>query len=504
MKRLDFCNASLLALVLTSKVFIGLPTMAAATHREAVDGIAAIVNNEPILLSELEELRQMLTMQSPGFKNISATAQRREVLDRLIDDKIAVAKGKLDTTIKISEKDLSPRVEETYQQYVKQQGGEKALELALKQSTGLSPAQFKARMLTQMKDQAYRQRVQMKYVGDHEPSAQQVREFYARFQDSLPMQRDGLKISHIQIRVKAGHVLDSTSFARADSIVKRLDKGELFTKLASEVSDDPSKKDGGDIGFTRKGTLDPDYEKAAFALDAGDYTPYPIRSRFGWHVIKVTAKKDNEVRTSHILVRVIPAAEDTLQARAFADSLRKSLMAIGMVSGPAPTKGSLPDPRGEAFAKAARRHSDDRKTRELGGNLGWFSKDQLDESYKAAVDTLSEGAITNPLLSGDSWSIFRLDKQANERHLTLDEDWAQIAQAAKNWYLQQKLQTYVKKWREGIQVEDRLSSFTNLQVGLDEDDPSNIPVSSGAKPITIPVENSKAAASDSSSSKTSP
>lgn len=427
------------------------PPPAKPAGREPVDGIVAQVDEQIILLSEIEEMRQILAMQNPSFRRQPTTAQRREVLDRIIEEKVVVAKAKQDTTIRIFDKDLQPRVEETYQQYVKQSGGEKALELALKQTTGMSPVQFKTRLLEQMRDQAFRQRLQMKYVGDQDPSNQQVRAFFAKYQDSLPTQRNGIKLSHIQIRIRAGRVLDSMAHAKAAEVITRLDKGERFDSLAKIYSDDPSGKDGGDIGYTRKGTLDPDYERAAFNLDAGDYSPRPVHTRHGWHVIKVTGKKDNEVRTSHILIRLIPSPEDTVATQKRADSLRTVLLADTSKA-----KASA------AFAVMAKALSDDRQTRELGGSLGWFSRDQIDESYKAAVDTLPEGGITDPLLIGDSYSLFRVENRADERRVTLEEDFAQVAMLAKNWEAGQKLSAFVTKWREGILVEDRLASFAGL------------------------------------------
>ncbi len=444
--------------------------------REPVDGIVAQVDDQIILLSEIEEMRQVLAMQNPAFRRTPAALQRREMLERIIEEKVVLAKAKQDTTIRVSEKDLTPRVEETYQQYVKQSGGEKALETALKQTTGMNPVQFKARLLDQMRDQAYRQRLQMKYVGDHDPSNSQVQEFYTRYKDSLPTQRDGIKLAHIQLRIQAGRVLDSAAFAKANEVIARLDKGERFDSLAKQTSEDPSGKDGGDIGYTRRGTLDPDYERAAFSLDAGDYTLRPVRSRFGWHVIKVTGKKDNEARTSHIFIRVTPSAEDTAQGKVRADSLRTVLLADTNKARAAKT-----------FADIARKLSDDRKTKALGGSLGWFQKDQIDDTYKSAVDTLKQGDISAPILIGDSWNLFLLENRAEERHLTLDEDWTQIAQVAKNWQANQKLNSFVQKWRESILVEDRLATFTGLPENSGPSGIENTGTESGELPVYGPA-----------------
>jgi peptidyl-prolyl cis-trans isomerase SurA len=420
--------------------------MATSAHaaRQPYDGVVAQVDDQIIMLSELEELRMVSAEQQPGLQRIPVDAQRRELLNRLIDDKVVLVKAKQDTTIKVSERDIAPRVEDAIARYVEQQGGEKKFELLLKQTNGMSLAQFRARLSQQYLDQSYRQKLQFKYVGEHDPSNQQIREFYEHYKDSLPMQQNTIRLSHIQVKVKPGAALEKAGFLKADSLIKRLDKGESFADLAKKYSDDFSGKEGGDIGYTKRGTLDPDYERAAFSLDAGDYLKVPVRSRFGYHVIKVTGKKDNEIRTSHILVRLTPEASDTARCIAFMDSLKTA---------------SIKD---KSFAALAGKYSEDKKTKDHGGSLGWFPRDKLDPRYLAAVDSLKEGGVSSPIVVGDSYHIFRLDGLAPERKMTVDEDWSEISQFARNYFMSQKLSGFIKKWRETVHVEDRLAQFKNL------------------------------------------
>jgi peptidyl-prolyl cis-trans isomerase SurA len=417
-----------------------------------------VVDDQIILLSELEELRMAMAEQQPGLAGLPADAQRRQLLEKLIDDKVVLVKAKQDTTIKVTDKDVAPRVEEAINRYVEQQGGEKKFETLLKQTNGMSLSQFRTRLTQQYLDGAYRQRLTSKYVGDQEPSNSQIHEFYAMYKDSLPMQQNSLRLSHIQVKIKPGADQEKAGWQKADSLIKRLDKGESFADLAKKYSDDYSGKDGGDIGYTKRGTLDADYERAAFALDAGDYTKSPVRSRYGYHVIRVTGKKDNEIRTSHILVKLVPRPEDSLRARTWLDSLRRAdLQAAGAAAS-------------AAFAAQARKFSEDKKTRDQGGNLGWFTKDEIDPRYLAAVDSLSEGGISAPVAIGDSYHIFRLDGRAPQRKLTLQEDFTAISQIARNYFLGQKLGGYVKKWRETVHVEDRLSQFKGLPGGSGTED----------------------------------
>ena len=91
--------------------------------------------------------------------------------------------------------------------------------------------------------------------------------------------------------VKARHILVKTK-EEALAIIKELDGGADFEKLANEKTEDPSgKTSGGDLGYFGAGQMVPEFEKAALALEPGSYTKEPVQSQFGWHVIKVEDKR---------------------------------------------------------------------------------------------------------------------------------------------------------------------------------------------------------------------
>jgi peptidyl-prolyl cis-trans isomerase SurA len=304
---------------------IALSFGTAHAARTPVEGVAGVVNGTPILFSDVEELRAGLQQQRPAFAALPVADQRHEALERLIDDKIVLEKAKQDTTLRVNDRDVESRAADMYARVAQQQGGERALESALRQATGMSLGQFKARLGDQVRDNMLRQRLQMKYVGDPQPSQYQVKAFFESHRDSLPIQRDVVRLSHLQWRVKASPDIEKESLEKANALVARLAKGESFAELAKLHSDDFSGKEGGDLGYTKRGALDPDYERAAFSLDIGDYTRRPVRTRFGYHLIRVTGKRDNEIRTSHILIRVTPSAADTARARTWLDSLGRTL-----------------------------------------------------------------------------------------------------------------------------------------------------------------------------------
>ncbi|WP_156911953.1 peptidylprolyl isomerase [Kaistia adipata] len=97
--------------------------------------------------------------------------------------------------------------------------------------------------------------------------------------------------------VHAAHILVETE-DEAKAIIKELDKGGDFAKLAEEKSKDPgSGKMGGDLGFFTKGKMIKEFEDAAFALEPGKYTEKPVKSQYGYHVIKSVEKRKQPLPT---------------------------------------------------------------------------------------------------------------------------------------------------------------------------------------------------------------
>lgn len=91
------------------------------------------------------------------------------------------------------------------------------------------------------------------------------------------------------MKVRASHILVSNE-REANRIFDDITKGKDFSEMAKRYSSCPSGKSGGDLGFFEKGQMVKEFEDVAFALKDGELSR-PIKTQFGYHIIKVTARK---------------------------------------------------------------------------------------------------------------------------------------------------------------------------------------------------------------------
>ncbi len=116
----------------------------------------------------------------------------------------------------------------------------------------------------------------------------------------------------------ARHILLETE-EKAREIVAKLDEGAVFEDVAKEHSTGPSAENGGDLGFFAKTEMVPEFAEAAFALDVGSYTKDPVKTQFGWHVVKV---EDRRKRPEPEFAAVKPQLEVQLRQKILANLLQ--------------------------------------------------------------------------------------------------------------------------------------------------------------------------------------
>ncbi|MEN9353405.1 MAG: hypothetical protein RL318_730 [Fibrobacterota bacterium] len=418
-----------------------LPVAALAASALALppkDRVAAVIGEHVVLASEVREAAQSME-SNPALARLSFEDRCERLLSQMIDDKILLEKAKRDTLF-VNDADLAGDVENQLLQMQGQFGGEEAFRQNLQTHLGLQPSDMRLRILRQVRDDRTRTKVRDKYVGRIQATREEVELFYKEYKDSLPDLSNQVKVGQIQLKLEAPASRDSSARAEAAALVEKLKKGESFEALAAKWSQEPNADSTkGDIGYFKRGELDPVYEKAALALDAGQYTMAPVRSRFGWHVVQLIQKKDNEFRTRHILRLVQPDSLDAARIKALADSLR--LVARNDTA---------------KFGDMAQKYSADRASAAFGGHLGWFPMDKLKDPFKSILTAIPDGGISEPQLLGDSWYLFRIEARAQERKMNIAEDFIQLQGFAQTILSQRKLEVFLKRWRTEMNIERRM------------------------------------------------
>jgi parvulin-like peptidyl-prolyl isomerase len=126
--------------------------------------------------------------------------------------------------------------------------------------------------------------------------------------------------------IKASHILVETE-DKAKEIISMLDSGKDFADLAKVESIGPSSVSGGDLGFFGKGAMVPEFEAAAFDLkNIGDYTGEPVKTQFGYHIIKLVDKKSSEVPEFLEIKETIKDALESQKKKVVVDEFIEEVM----------------------------------------------------------------------------------------------------------------------------------------------------------------------------------
>lgn len=238
---------------------------------------------------------------------------------------------------------------------------------------------------------SYRSQYAKNYMTDTVVTDELVKEAYDRSLKEV-------KASHILFTVDENALPADTlkAYNKAVEVRKRAVAGEDFAKLAAENSQDPSaKQNGGDLGYFSVFRMVYPFESGAFNTPKGQISQ-PVRSRFGYHIIKVTDVRENrgDIIVSHIMV-IKPKAADTegaAKAKAKIEDIYSKLQ------------------QGEDFAELAKQFSDDKSSANNGGKLNKFSSGELTstEFEDHAFALKNPGDITEPFESAFGWHIVKL------------------------------------------------------------------------------------------------
>jgi peptidyl-prolyl cis-trans isomerase SurA len=272
----------------TAPLLLLLLAPAGGAIGRTVEKVAAVVGDNVVLASEVEEkaaplMAEVTRMPDPDKRAGRAAALRREVLDRLIDEELILQQA-TDLKLSISSEQVDASIEE-----IKKQNNidDDQLRDALK-GQGMSMAHYRA----DIKRQLLRFRVLNIAVGSRvNISDDEIKAYYERHMKGGANAQ--VRASHIFIAIPDGadRAAAEEKQAQAQKILERAKAGEDFAKLARELSDDAATRaEGGDLGFFGKDMLPKPIEELVFSMQPGEIRG-PVRADRGFHVIKMVDRK---------------------------------------------------------------------------------------------------------------------------------------------------------------------------------------------------------------------
>ena len=347
---------------------------------QIIEKIITKVDNEILLQSELEtayiQYRQSGKMVTPDL--------RCKVLETLIINKLLVAKAGIDS-VTVEESVIDSELDRRIEYVLSQFGGN---EEDLIKSYGKTVAQLKVELRPQIKEQMLVQRMQNKITGQLKMTPKEIRLFFEDIpRDSLPFISTEVEIGQIVRYPKATEKQNNEVFSRLAELKKRIEEGEDFCQLAKIYSEDPGSKGlCGRLGYRKRGELVPEFEAAALSMEQGEVSD-PIKSQFGYHLIRLIDRRGNEYAAQHILITVKTGDDDLNNSLSFLDSIRSNIIDNDSIT----------------FNILAHKFNEDEASKSMGNRVTDKSgntrvaAENLDHNIYFTIDGMKEGEITEPL-----------------------------------------------------------------------------------------------------------
>ena len=401
---------------------VSLPSKAQVYTGGLVDKTVAVVGNEVILLSEIEDEVQM--MRAQGFS--SDQNIRCELIERMMESKLFLMQARLDSLTVGSDmvqSELNDRIDRVRTQL----GGDDKVE----EYFGKPMYRLRQEWKQALEDQNLTQQEQMEVARNiSEITPYDVKQYLDTVAvEDLPIVPVKYQLSQICIypdRERAAMAVKEKLL----SLRERIMNGEKFSTLARIYSEDPgSSMRGGELGMASKSIFWPAFSDAAMSLKPGIISQI-VETPDGFHIIEVLEKKGDMFNARHILMHPQYTSEDREKAFHTLDSLRTEI-----------NNGAV------TFPLAARFYSEDAPTKTNGGQMAdpntgssYFEIDQLKPQDYAAIRNLNEGEVSEPVESLDNegrdgntvYKIIKVDKIIPAHTASFENDYDQLLSSVQN------------------------------------------------------------------------
>lgn len=418
---------------------LGVMLLCGSAHAEVqpLDRVAAVVDNDVIMLSQL---RQRVTevqrnLSRRGIEQPSSDELTRQVLERLVLENLQLQIAER-SGIRIVDEELN------------------AAMANIAQRNGMSLEQFRNALAKdglsydEAREQVRREmiisRVRQRRVGERiQVSEQEVQNFLASDLGRMELGAE-YRLSNIRVPLREGASSEEiqAAAAKAQRLYDELKSGADFARTAMTHSADENALDGGEVGWRKAAQLPPPFDSLVRELRAGEVSQ-PIRTPNGFVLIKLEESRGGskdalreEVHVRHILIKPSEIRSDA-EARILIERIYQRLR------------------DGEDFSTLARSFSEDPGSARNGGDLDWVDPSNLVPEFREAMERSPIGRLTSPFKTQYGWHVLEvLDRRTTDVSEQARERQAQ--RLLRNRKYDEELQNWLRQIRDEAYVESRL------------------------------------------------
>ena len=419
-------------------------------QRYKAEGISAVVGEYIILDSDID--KGYVEMQSQGISVEGVS--RCELLGKLMEDKLYAHQAKQDSLM-VSDAEIDSRTDQLIQYMVSELGTEEKVAQYYRKET---MADLRKELFEVNKTTALASMMQQKVISKVEVTPEEVRTFfYSIPEDQRPVIGAEIEVAQIVIEPEVSqeainNVIAELNIIRDDII----ENAASFSTKAVLYSKDPGTSSRGGLlpSIRRDSPLAKEFKDNAFSLLEGEVSE-PFQTEFGWHILYVENIRGQEVDVRHILMFPEVSQEAIEEAQKKIENIRKEIISEEIT-----------------FAEAARKYSDDRETRNNGGQIinpltfdTRFDLTKMDPTFGAQVYNLKEGEVSRIITDRDRTGkgllkILTATKRYPEHVADYVKDYERIKQLA----LREKQIEVINSWQDEVIV------TTYVQVNQDYQD----------------------------------
>ncbi len=431
----SYAMKTLLACLFAVAALTGAPLQAQTTF-QPIDRIAAVVNEDVILRSELDRAVANISAQYAGRENQLPPAEvlAKQVLERLVLVKLQVARAG-ETGVRVTDQEVDQAIANIAAQ--NRVTAEQLREQVARDGTPYTA--FRESIRDELLTQRLRQRFAQGRISVSE----------AEIDAALAAQQNAgaqLHLAHILVAMPEGATPGqiATAQKKIEGVKALLDKGEMdFAAAAVRYSDSPNALEGGDLGWRSSDEIPTAFADLIRDMKPGQVSA-PLRGPSGFQLLKLVEIRDNvqgearmvtEYQASHILIRVNDTTTDA-DAKAKADTL------AARIAG------------GADFAQLARDASQDPSSQGKGGDLGWFTQDAFGPDFGGQIAALQDSQVSKPFRTDAGWHIVQR-KGSRQANATDQTKRAQIGETIGRRKLEDEWNRFLRELRGDAYVDLR-------------------------------------------------